>query len=209
MTQKQITTIKRHLTIKDGHPVTTTLDVSVFFGMKHKDVLRAISNKIADCSEEFAGRNFAPGSYADAQGQQRPMYELTRNGFTLLAMGFTGPRAMEFQIAYIEAFEQMERELRAATPSARAEAAIAMNAVYASAARAGHRSDFLPRLIHLRRAGLSCREAGKVLGVEQSTVAAWTRRLRDAGLDLPNLSRSTPAFMQATARQLSLPGVRS
>ena len=79
------------VTLKDGHPVTTSLRVAEIFGKQHKDVLKRIAN--LDCSEQFNGRNFAPVEYLDAKSEVRPAYELTRDGFAYLCMGFTGSRA--------------------------------------------------------------------------------------------------------------------
>ena len=61
------------------------------------------------CDTEFAAYNFVCGSYKDAQNQERPEYLMTRDGFTLLAMGFTGAKAMQWKIKYAEAFNTMER----------------------------------------------------------------------------------------------------
>ena len=58
--------------------------------------------------EEFADRNFIISEYTDEQGKPRKQYILTRDGFTLLAMGFTGAKAMQFKVAYITAFNRME-----------------------------------------------------------------------------------------------------
>lgn len=57
-------------------------------------------------------RNFTLVEYTDAKGESRPMYELTRDGFTLLAMGFTGKKALEFKLAYINQFNKMEQALK-------------------------------------------------------------------------------------------------
>lgn len=102
--------IKNAVELKDGKAVTTSLKIAEVFGKQHKDVLRAIEK--LECPDEFARRNFAPGSYKDANNQDRPMYIVTRDGFTLLAMGFTGKAAMQFKVAYIEAFNAMERTIR-------------------------------------------------------------------------------------------------
>jgi len=105
------------ITERDGVPVTTSRAVAEQFGKQHKDVIRAIENTIAtlqgtEDSEDFNRRNFAPVKYEDAKGEARPAYILTRDGFTLLAMGFTGARAMQFKLAYINAFNRMEALLR-------------------------------------------------------------------------------------------------
>lgn len=111
-TQTSITTVlppEVSLTIVNGQIMASSLDVASKFGKNHKDVLKAISN--LEIPDDYRGRNFAPGSYADAQGQMRPMVEMTRDGFTLLGMGFTGKEAMRWKITYINAFNAMEAEL--------------------------------------------------------------------------------------------------
>lgn len=94
--------------------VTSSLTVAEYFGKKHKDVLRAIS--MLECSPDFQGRNFALSSYSyklPNNGKKTlPMYYLTRDGFTFLAMGFTGKVAAQFKEAYIKAFDDMEEMLR-------------------------------------------------------------------------------------------------
>lgn len=97
------------VTVKDGHPATTSLRVSEVFGRRHKHVLDAI--KALDCSEEFRQPNFRPATYLDAQGKARPMVELTKDGFVFAVMGFTGAKAARFKEAYIAAFNAMEAEM--------------------------------------------------------------------------------------------------
>lgn len=63
-------------------------------------------------NREFAARNFFLTEYTDEQGKPRKQYILTRDGFTLLAMGFTGAKAMQFKVAYINAFNRMEELIR-------------------------------------------------------------------------------------------------
>jgi len=109
MHEKQISIIKKHLIVRDDQILASSLDVSNFFNKKHLHVLEAIRK--LEVPEAFSGSNFRSGSYADAQNQMRPMVEMTRDGFTILAMGFTGSEAMKFKLAYIEAFNQMEKAL--------------------------------------------------------------------------------------------------
>ena len=93
-----------------GNIITTSLKVAEVFEKEHKDVMRAIRN--LECSKEFYERNFAPVKYQDIKGEYRPMFELTRDGFTFLAMGFTGSKAARFKEDYIQAFNMMEEELK-------------------------------------------------------------------------------------------------
>ena len=92
-----------------------SLYVAEFFGKNHKEVLRDIRNIAAPnsgLSKEFAERNFALGLYKDKQNQKRPCYYLTRDGFTILVMGYTGKKALRFKELYIRRFNEMEELIR-------------------------------------------------------------------------------------------------
>ncbi len=93
------------IVMKNGHPVTTSRYVAEAFGKEHKNVLQTINE--LDCSDEFAGLNFQPGSYFDANKQARPMYHLTKNGFMFLVMGFKGHEAARVKEDYIRAFDML------------------------------------------------------------------------------------------------------
>ena len=102
------------LFLDHGHPVTTSPGIAERFGRNHKDVLRAIEKLIADIPDpEFSRRNFAPSNYTNARGKTYPAYHLTRDGFALLAMGFIGPQALAWKIAFLDAFNALEAELSA------------------------------------------------------------------------------------------------
>jgi len=99
------------VTIKNGGALADSRDVAEAFGKMHKDVLRAIRELIY--KEPSLGlRNFAPFKIKDLTGESTSHYEMDRDGFTLLAMGFTGERALKWKLRYIEAFNTMEAELR-------------------------------------------------------------------------------------------------
>ena len=110
MSTQQLTAFLPTIIEKDGVAVTTSIDIASGFGKLHKNVLRDIGS--LGCSEEFSRLNFEPGSYLDAQGQERPMCEITKDGFAILAMGFSGKKAMRFKEAYIAGFNRMEALLR-------------------------------------------------------------------------------------------------
>lgn len=98
------------ITAIDGIPTVSSLHIAEHFGKQHKDVLRAIQS--LELPSDFGQRNFTPSSYVNEQNKMQPMYNITRDGFTLLVMGFTGKKAMEWKVRYIEAFNQMEAELK-------------------------------------------------------------------------------------------------
>ncbi|MCP1638586.1 Rha family phage regulatory protein [Streptococcus gallinaceus] len=100
-----------------------SLFIADAFEKNHKEVLRDIRKLTAPTSglsDEFAERNFALGSYKDKQNQKRPCYYLTRDGFTMLVMGYTGKKAMSFKELYIKRFNEME-EFISTLQSARCE----------------------------------------------------------------------------------------
>lgn len=91
---------------------TTSRKVATHFGKQHKDVLKAIKNLLAELPDaEFGRRNFAPSSYLNEQQKAQPEYHLTHDGFAFLAMRFTGRDAMYWQLAFLAAFRQLERDL--------------------------------------------------------------------------------------------------
>ena len=68
---------------------------------------------------DFTERNFALSEYADTSGRKLPCYDLTRDGFSLLVMGFTGEKALQWKIRYIQAFNAMEQALQSGRPTSR------------------------------------------------------------------------------------------
>lgn len=90
--------------------------VAEAFEKGHKDVLRSIDQILAEdsgYSAEFNRRNFAPISYTDVRGRKQRCYAMTRDGFVILAMGFTGKKAAQFKEAYIKRFNEMEAHIAA------------------------------------------------------------------------------------------------
>ena len=108
--------------LHNGRPATTSLEVAKIFGKRHDNVVRDIRSIIDNCPKRFTALNFEVSNYLDQTGRSLPMYIIFRDGFTLLAMGYTGPEAIRFKLAYIEAFNRMEAELarrnRPALPAA-------------------------------------------------------------------------------------------
>jgi len=107
---KHSTTPTLLVTLDHGEVWTTSLLVAEKFGKRHADVMRAVQN--LECSPEFAKRNFALSEYRDPTGRVLPMYRISRDGFSFMAMGFTGREAAKWKESFISAFGQMERELR-------------------------------------------------------------------------------------------------
>lgn len=97
---------------KDGEVFANSRDVAAFFDKRHDNVMQAIGAMIA--SEPRLGLlNFKETPYVEpSTGQTYKSYDLDRDGFSLLAMGFTGGKALKWKMRYIEAFNAMEAELR-------------------------------------------------------------------------------------------------
>ena len=96
---------------KEGRLITTSLNVAHVFGREHKNVLRDIES--LGCSSNFRALNFELSYYTGDSGQLRKYkkYEMTRDGWTFLVMGYTGEKAARFKEAYISKFNEMESEL--------------------------------------------------------------------------------------------------
>lgn len=91
--------------------VVTSLDVAETFGKDHYHVIEDIRHILETInSTEFSGL-FSLASYKASNGKTNPMYYMNRDGFTLLAMGYTGEKAMKFKLSYIKQFNAMEKLL--------------------------------------------------------------------------------------------------
>jgi len=88
---------------------TTSRIIAEYFGKAHKNVIRAIEN--LESSSEFNRLNFEQIDYQDDKGRTYQEYVITRNGFSMLVMGFTGKKAMVWKEKFLEAFNMMESEL--------------------------------------------------------------------------------------------------
>lgn len=91
--------------------VTTSLKVAEVFEKEHKHVLDAV-RKLFTAENSAVKQMFQESTYLNERNQSQPMFVMNRDGFTLLAMSFNGKKALEFKIAYINAFNNMEAELK-------------------------------------------------------------------------------------------------
>ena len=94
--------------------VTSSLLIAEKFGKEHKNVMQSIRNLIGGTAENSAiAEMFSESTYLNEQNKEQPMFLMNRDGFTLLAMGFTGKKAMQFKLEYIKAFNSMEAQIKA------------------------------------------------------------------------------------------------
>lgn len=96
------------LSTQNGEPVASSRQIAESFGKEHKHVLDAVKNLVA---ENSAAKSMFYETTFENRGKQYPMYLMNRDGFTLLAMGFTGKAALEWKLKYIQAFNEMEKKL--------------------------------------------------------------------------------------------------
>lgn len=105
-----INDVKVEFNIVGEEVFTDTLKIAEVFEKNHHNVLRLISRLPKD---DFFRRNFKENSYLNKQNKSQPYYNLTRDGFSLLVMGFTGEKAYKWKTDYIKAFNLMFQELQA------------------------------------------------------------------------------------------------
>lgn len=99
--------------MKNEQAVTSSLQVAETFEKNHRHVLRDVENLLEGMPKTGHTQHmFVKGTYVNEQNSQEyPMYYMNRDGFTLLAMGFTGSKALGFKLKYIEAFNSMEKTI--------------------------------------------------------------------------------------------------
>lgn len=103
------------ITIHNNRAITTSIAVANYFEKSHDNVLKKIRAVVLNCPQSYHVVNFnevvreVPGG--DGAVRKMPMFELTRDAFALIVMGFTGKKALRWKIDYINAFNKMEAEL--------------------------------------------------------------------------------------------------
>ena len=102
---------KQFVQNKGSKTITTSETVAKVFGKLHAHVMRDIREILESGDEEFNRSNFGLVEYIDKKGEKRPMFEMTKDGFMLLVMGYKTKKAMAIKIAYIKAFNFMQDQL--------------------------------------------------------------------------------------------------
>ncbi|EAH6084652.1 phage antirepressor Ant [Campylobacter jejuni] len=104
-----INEVEISLNIKENQVFINSLDLAKVFNKNHRHILETAKNQPQN---DFTESNFILSTYKDKKGELRPCYNLTRDGFSLLVMGFTGEKAYKWKIEFIKAFNEMEKRLR-------------------------------------------------------------------------------------------------
>lgn len=95
---------------QNGQVLASSREIAEKFGKEHKDVLESIRNLTA---ENSAVKNmFKSSQYINSRGRTYDEFLMNRDGFSLLAMGFTGKKALEWKLKYISAFNEMEQRIK-------------------------------------------------------------------------------------------------
>lgn len=95
--------------IENNRPLTDSMTVAETFGKEHRRVMQDIRE--LDCSKAFNEHNFVLTTYRDSMNREKPKYLITQDGFSFLAMGYTGKEAAVFKETYIDEFNRMRDEL--------------------------------------------------------------------------------------------------
>jgi Rha family phage regulatory protein len=171
--------------VSEGKAVVGSREVALRFQKKHAHILREIERIKALVPREFSRSNFGLAEYTDEQGKPRPAYLLTRDAFSLLAMGFTGKAAIIWKLKYIEAFNALEATAAAAL---RGQIEAVRDAALAEGRMSGlalHRRTTPERKALMRRAlrykgmGLGSRDSGKLMDCSRQLVCSL---LKDAAM---------------------------
>lgn len=103
---------------ESNQPLTNSKLVAEVFEKEHKNVMQSIRKLMEGTAQNSAVRQmFSESTYPNEQNKEQPMFVMNQDGFTLLAMGFNGKKAMEFKLKYIEAFNAMKRQIEQSKPS--------------------------------------------------------------------------------------------
>ena len=103
---------------ESNQPLTNSKLVAEVFEKEHKNVMQSIRKLMDGTAQNSAVHQmFSESTYLNEQNKEQPMFIMNQDGFTLLAMGFNGKKAMEFKLKYIEAFNAMKRQIEQSKPS--------------------------------------------------------------------------------------------
>ncbi|MGG7074361.1 Rha family transcriptional regulator [Campylobacter sp. 9BO] len=112
--------------VGENLPTVSSNYIAKVFEKEHRDILKAVRTLPKD---EFFTQNFKESFYLNKQNKRQPCYNLTRDGFSLLVMGFTGEKAYRWKIEFIKAFNMMEAELKRLSVSRYVDEISSLNAI--------------------------------------------------------------------------------
>ena len=179
---------------QEGKTVTTSLIIADVFSKEHDKVCRDI--KSLGCSKEFSLANFGESVYTNIRGKQYPMYEITKDGFSMLVMGYTGAKAFECKEKFINEFNKREillknvsRAISVLSERVKALEQQAMQKKALPLGPIGGRLDGLLKHYHLNKNSLSVK-----LGITSNSVITRIVNDRRRGMSLKNIQKIMVTF---------------
>ena len=163
------------VSVVNGQPMALSIDVATYFNKNHRDVLRALDRIVARCHPEQLRKIAQLFLTAKVgQGAQKPIraYQMTKDGFTFLAMGFTGPEADTFKWNYIAAFNLMAARLSSLNEAE----TLARGRLEAATRLVGSRAALADAALALLDEGLTQRQTAELLHVSRHTVYRLKKR---------------------------------
>ena len=154
------------LVVRPGEniPRASSLQIAEAFDKNHKNVLAKIKELVNECPTEFGRLNFQPSDYLNAQGKTQPLFFLTQDAFVLLAMGFSGPKALMWKIHFIHAFNVLAEQRRCrALPETADGAALIRRGLALARRLTPSRRRLIRRAANYAALGLSHQEIGRLL----------------------------------------------
>lgn len=191
------------LSTQNGEPVASSREVAKRFGKEHRNVMQSIKNISAENSA--VTQMFYQTTYTAGTGKKYPMYLMNRDGFALLAMGFTGKEAVTWKLKYIEAFNQMEKQLAAQHKDQQAvqdeNIQRAIDQVIAARKRLDEQTSFLDK----RR---EARDKSKALFLRVKALCSQTKAGYSEDCDIvrtmESVVRSSQDFLNSAVDQLTI-----
>ncbi len=175
------------VTINNSQVVTDSRKVAEVFNKRHTHVLDSIK-EILDSAENSAQSFFYESTYKDGSGKSNKMYLMNRDGFSLLVMGFTGKKAMQWKIKFIEAFNAMEEKLK--TPKLSPNPHYRTRMIKTAVKDLSETADVIAELFGVKK-GMATAAAMKMVGSAYGIDTAPLTPLLPA--------ESTPSYMTPTA----------
>ncbi|GAB7078718.1 Rha family transcriptional regulator [Megalodesulfovibrio paquesii] len=204
--------VTRDLEFHGDQPMVSSLRIAERFGKQHGHVLRDIREISVNCSESFSASNFGFTSYIDSFGRSLPMCLLTRDGFSMLVMGYTGPEAMRWKEGYIAAFNALEaavktslvQRLRQAEAERQALEATHRERVAGLLALPDERRQLLLRVGRYAKMGLARWEITRLTGLHKDTIRKILRQAEALGLIDPQQEKEKPFGAQLAQALFSM-----
>ncbi|GAB7082347.1 Rha family transcriptional regulator [Megalodesulfovibrio paquesii] len=204
--------VTRDLEFHGDTPVISSLRIAERFDKQHGNVLRDIRELSTKCSESFVGLNFEFNTYTDPIGRTLPMCYLTRDGFSMLVMGFTGPEAMRWKEGYIAAFNALEAAVKKSLVQRLKQAEAARQALEAThreqvaglLALPDERRQLLLRVGRYAKMGLARWEITRLTGLHKDTIRKILRQAEALGLIDPPQEQEKPFGAQLAQALFSM-----